>query len=164
MVTSGTHSHNDQEAIDALNAWPQLIDSRLELITQGLINRTYKLTSCNRSFSLQRLSPIFGAEVHTDIARVTQHLSHKSIETPLLVPTRTNDLYTTIPTDEGQSVWRVMTWIDGKHQNHLSHPSQATSVGHLLGPISRRTSGFPRTLCPCPTRCTRYTQASKCVN
>ena len=57
--------------------------------TSGLMNPTWYASSPRgAAVVLQRVNPIFSAEVNIDIAAVTAHLAAKGLLTPRLVPTR----------------------------------------------------------------------------
>src|SRR5262245_9745184 len=64
----------------------------------SLINRTYlvrgDLGQGPRSMVIQRLHPVFGANVHLDIDAVTRHLERRQIETPRLLRNRRGELWT----------------------------------------------------------------------
>lgn len=114
----------------ALDAWPELAaGAELTPITTGLINATFRIDSPAGTFALQRLSPIFGREVHDDIEAVTGHLEARGLLTPRLVRTADGAL----DHDDGDGVWRVLTWIDGQCVDRLTSDAQACSAGALLG-------------------------------
>ena len=66
---------------------------------------------------LQRVNPIFPAEVNLDIAAVTRHLAAKGLLTPMLVPSRDGALWF-----EHDGVWRVLTRIEGITRDALECP------------------------------------------
>jgi Ser/Thr protein kinase RdoA (MazF antagonist) len=98
-------------------------------ILGGLINHTFVVESPRGRFVLQRLHPIFGAEVHEDIEAITAHLAAKHLVTPRLVRTRDGALYTT----ESDSVWRLMTFVEGQSVHRVDSPARAESAGALVG-------------------------------
>ncbi|MEC9071557.1 MAG: hypothetical protein VX938_04220, partial [Myxococcota bacterium] len=61
-----------------LTHWPQLTGHDARPLTGGLINATWAIGSPPVGV-VQRLSPIFGPEVHHDIAAVVAHLEERGI-------------------------------------------------------------------------------------
>src|SRR5688572_2261251 len=106
--------------------------------TSGLMNRTWYASSrAGAALVLQRVNPIFSAEVNIDIAAVTEHLGNKGLLTPRLVPTRDGALWF-----EHEGVWRVLTRIDGVCHDALSRPTQARAAGHIVAEVHRAASGL----------------------
>jgi Ser/Thr protein kinase RdoA (MazF antagonist) len=96
----------------------------------GLINATYGVRDGTGPIAVvQRLHPVFGAEVNLDIDAVTTHLDARGMLTPRLVHTRSGDAWVT---HEG-GVWRALTWIDGVTVHRVPDPSWAESAGELVG-------------------------------
>jgi Ser/Thr protein kinase RdoA (MazF antagonist) len=111
-----------------------LVPTALVRATSGLINPTWYATSTRgAALVLQRVNPIFSAEVNLDIAAVTEHLAAKGLLTPRLVPTRTGALWFEL---EG-AVWRVLTRIDGVCRDALETSAQARAAGRLLAEFHR---------------------------
>lgn len=86
---------------------------------------------------LQRLHPVFGAQVHVDIEAVTAHLEAKGVETPRLVRTRTGELWTTAPSSPEPSVWRALSYVDGITLHHTRDTATLESAAALLGTFQR---------------------------
>ena len=96
----------------------------------GLINATYGVVVEGAPVAvIQRLHPVFGAEVNLDIAAVTAHLAAKGLHTPRVVPTTTGAAWVT---HEGR-VWRALTWIAGLTVHRVPEPSWAEAGGELVG-------------------------------
>src|SRR5688500_13761880 len=96
--------------------------------TSGLMNPTWYASSRGgAALVLQRVNPIFSAEVNIDIAAVTEHLASKGVLTPRLVPTRDGALWL-----EHEGVWRTLTRIDGVCLDALEAPSQARAAGRIV--------------------------------
>ena len=111
-----------------LAAWGLEETDPVEL-TSGHINQTYRLTSGTEDFILQRLNPIFGAEVHVDIDAITGRLESEGILTPRLVPTRSGELWTE---DEEGGVWRLQTFMTGQTHPAALSPEMCESAGELV--------------------------------
>lgn len=123
--------------LDAFELEPQ----SLERATSGLITPTWFVRSrAGAALVLQRVNPIFSAEVHYDIAAVTEHLARKGLLTPRLVPTREGALWT-----EHDGIWRVLTRIDGVCRDALESPRQARAAGELLATFHRAVSDLEHT-------------------
>jgi Ser/Thr protein kinase RdoA (MazF antagonist) len=104
--------------------------------TSGLMNPTWYVTSLRgAALVLQRVNPIFSAEVNIDIAAVTEHLAAKGLVTPRLVPTRDGALWF-----ELDGVWRVLTRIDGICRDALETPAQARAAGRIVAEFHRAVS------------------------
>jgi len=104
--------------------------ARTRPIEGGLINRTFLVEAPRGRFVLQRLHPIFGAEVHDDIEAVTAHLAARGLHiTPRLVRTTDGALFTRL--DDG--VWRLQTFVDGLTVHRVDGPARAEAAGALVG-------------------------------
>jgi Ser/Thr protein kinase RdoA (MazF antagonist) len=109
--------------------------------TSGLMNPTWYATSFGGApLVLQRVNPIFSAEVNIDIATVTEHLVKKGLLTPRLVTTRDGALWV-----EHDGVWRVLTRIDGICRDALETPMQARAAGRLVAEFHRAVSDLDHT-------------------
>lgn len=101
----------------------------------GLINRTWFARSADgQRFVLQRLHPIFPAEVNDDIEAVTAHLARKGLLTPRLV--RSKDGNSWYRSADG-GIWRVLTYIDGVTRHAIGTPAQAREAGRVLAEFHR---------------------------
>lgn len=103
--------------------------ARATRVPIGLINRTFRVEHEGAFYALQRLHPIFRAEVNEDIDAITAHLERKGIVTPRLVRTRDG---AASATDEEGAVWRVTTWVPGDVVETLRDPASARSAGELV--------------------------------
>lgn len=145
----------------ALEAWSAVSkEARLTPVTVGLINVTFRVDLPDgRAFALQRLAPIFGREVHQDIAAVTAHIARRGLVTPALVPTDQGDLDVLLgfedPSEAGgttrdvssepgapDEVWRLLTWIEGVCRHRLEGPKTAQAAGRLLGRFHAALADF----------------------
>jgi Ser/Thr protein kinase RdoA (MazF antagonist) len=103
------------------------------------INRTYIVrrggASARPELVLQRMHPVFGANVHVDIAAVTLHLAARNVETPRLIPTQEGELWTLEQRPAGQAahVWRALSFIDGLTFHQSLAPDSLGSAAQLLG-------------------------------
>lgn len=110
-------------------AWG-LVGARVEPISSGHINRTYRVVPPGRDpLVLQRLSPIFGVEVNEDIAAITAELERAGLLTPRPVPTADGALW--LPTSDGP--WRALTCIEGETLLQVDSPARCAEAGGLLG-------------------------------
>jgi Ser/Thr protein kinase RdoA (MazF antagonist) len=104
--------------------------------TSGLMNPTWFARSREgTALVLQRVNPIFSAEVNVDIAAVTEHLEKKGLLTPRLVPTRAGALWY-----EHEGIWRVLTRIEGVCHDALERPSQVRAAGRIVAEFHRAVS------------------------
>jgi len=120
------------QVLDAFDLEPK----SLVRATSGLMNPTWYASSRGGvALVLQRVNPIFSAEVNIDIAAVTEHLGKKGLVTPRLVPTHSGALWM-----EHDGVWRVLTRIDGVCHDALSRPTQARAAGCIVAEFHRAVS------------------------
>src|SRR5881394_97672 len=120
----------DAAVLDAF----ELASAPLERAVSGLINPTWYVRSrAGAQLVLQRLNPIFPAEVNLDIAAVTCHLAAKGVLTPTLFPSRFGQLWF----EHDGSLWRVLTRIEGVTRDALEAPEQAREAGRVLAEFHR---------------------------
>jgi Ser/Thr protein kinase RdoA (MazF antagonist) len=118
------------EAVIAAWGWSS---EQLVPLAGGLINTTLAVRGDAGPFAvLQRLHPIFGAEVNLDLEAVTTHLAARGMTTPRLVRTRDGQ-----PWIEAEGVWRATTWVDGESVATVPEPSWAEAGGELVGRFHR---------------------------
>jgi Ser/Thr protein kinase RdoA (MazF antagonist) len=112
----------------------ELTRESLARAPSGLINPTWFARSRRgAALVLQRVNPLFSAEVNMDIAAVTDHLARKGVLTPRLVPTRTGALWL----EHEGALWRVLTRIEGICRDALESPAQARSAGRIVAEFHR---------------------------
>jgi Ser/Thr protein kinase RdoA (MazF antagonist) len=103
----------------------------------SLINRTFlvlgDLGQGPRAMVLQRLHPVFGAQVHLDIEAVTRHLQRHRIETPHLLRNRDGALWLEEGSDGDRHVWRASSYVEGITIHRSSDRAQLGSAAELLG-------------------------------
>ncbi len=99
-------------------------------LSGGLINKTFLINNGDITFILQRLSPIFAAQVMADIEAVTRHLEASGLTTPKLIKTTAGALFVT---DDAGFIWRALTYIAGQTFTTTQSAAQAESAGALLG-------------------------------
>jgi Ser/Thr protein kinase RdoA (MazF antagonist) len=97
----------------------------------GLINTTYFVREAGAA--LQRLHPIFGADVNLDLDAVTAHVAARGLDTPRLIRTRDGRAWL----DHDGKVWRALTWIDGESVHAVPDPAWAEAAGALVGRFHR---------------------------
>jgi Ser/Thr protein kinase RdoA (MazF antagonist) len=129
-------AHPDLVPPAAVLAAFELEQASLARATSGLMNPTwYARSRSGAAVVLQRVNPIFSAEVNIDIAAVTEHLAKKGLATPRLVPTSDGALWV-----EHGGVWRVLTRIDGVCRDALETPGQARAAGRIVAEFHRAVS------------------------
>lgn len=112
-----------------------------EPITIGLINRTYHVRRRGApALALQRLHPIFAAEVNLDIDAVTRHLEGHGLDTPRVVPTASGALWL-----EEDGIWRALTWLDGRVFTEVPSATLAHAAGRLTGAFHTTTATLEHT-------------------
>jgi Ser/Thr protein kinase RdoA (MazF antagonist) len=108
-----------------------------EPVTSGLINRTFLVRDAARPDApvavLQRLHPVFAAEVNLDIEVVTAHLAASGMETPALVRTTAGARWHVQP----GGVWRALTYLPGTTLHRIDDPETARAAAELVGRFHR---------------------------
>ena len=119
---------------EALDRW-DLAEAAASPITEGHINRTFLVQAeDNKRYVLQRLSPIFGAEVNLDLQAITECLDQAGLTTPRLAPTMDGGQWHTAA-DGG--VWRLMTFVPGHTVERVDSAARCRSAGRFLGRFHR---------------------------
>ena len=108
--------------------------AEIQPLAGGLINDSYRIQTVNRLFVLQRLHPIFSAEVHNDIDEITKILDQKGFITPRLV--RTTDQRLCV-VDSEHRIWRLVTYIPGRSFAVMPSVDVAREAGRLVGRFHR---------------------------
>ncbi|MEL7305755.1 MAG: aminoglycoside phosphotransferase family protein [Myxococcota bacterium] len=121
---------------DVLDAW-DFGRATLTPIALGHINCTFLLEHDDERFVIQRVSPIFGPEIHDDIEAVTERLEIRGVATPRLVRTRQGDRYV-----ESQGLWRVLTYAPGHTFLRVDSTDVAASAARLLARFHRALLDF----------------------
>jgi Ser/Thr protein kinase RdoA (MazF antagonist) len=89
---------------------------------------------------IQRLHPIFAAEVNLDIEAVTEHLAAGGIETPRLLRTRAGEAWLAHPS----GFWRALSYVDGVSHPVMPDAAHARAAGELVGRFHRALAGLDR--------------------
>ena len=113
--------------------WARLGLTHAEPLAGGLINLTVLARARDgAAYVLQRLHPIFRAEVNEDIDALTAHLADRGVPTARLVPTDQGARCV-----EAEGVWRLMTYLPGRTYPRVPSPRVAREAGALLGRFHR---------------------------
>ena len=124
------------DAVIAAYGWT---DADIAPVPGGLINATYAVRVGGVPVAVvQRLHPVFGAEVNRDIDAVTTHLSSRGLVTPRIVHAQSGEPWVA---HDGR-VWRAMTWVDGASVHRVPDPSWAESAGELVGRFHLAVADF----------------------
>jgi Ser/Thr protein kinase RdoA (MazF antagonist) len=118
-----------REALESVLSQYELSSAKLEPLSTGLINHSFRVTDPSGKFFLQRVNKIFAPESHSDIDRVTQHLQKMGMVTPRLVHSTHDDLYY----EDHNGLWRLFTYIEGVSIDIVKKPEEAFQAGALLG-------------------------------
>jgi Ser/Thr protein kinase RdoA (MazF antagonist) len=126
---------------DVLSAWG-FAKSPIDIISVGLINATYRVQREGAPHILQRLHPLFTAEVNSDIERITEHLALRGMLTPRLIRTSTDARFFI---DAEKRVWRALSYVDGRCLTEFRTPSLAHAAGVLAGRFATATMDLEHT-------------------
>jgi len=110
-----------------------LPETRIRPLGKGLINGTWLVEADDTRFVLQRVNPIFPAEINIDIDVLTRHVAEHGLVTCRIVPPSAGGLWTHC----ADQTWRLLTFIDGVSHDLLTAPAQAESAGTLLAGFHR---------------------------
>ena len=101
--------------------------------SDGLINATWLVGD---GFVLQRVSPIFGADVNHDILALTACLRARGVPVPRLLLADDGQ-----PFVEEEGIWRVMTRLPGRTLHRVTAPSQARAAAGLVARFHQALEG-----------------------
>lgn len=133
-MSASTAPELDAPPAHVLDAWG-LAGAPGERVRGGLINTTFLVRNGGGEprLILQRLHPIFAAEVNLDIEAVTRHLAAAGLITPRLVRTAAGEPWVV---DDG-AVWRALSFVDGLTLHEMPDAVHAESAGRLAGAFHR---------------------------
>ena len=128
-----------------LNAYGLSAESKIEPLTSGLINRTWKVTDGGNHFILQQINhQIFkkphnlAANIRMVDAYLKEHAPQYLFVAPLLT-TQREDLFD----DKGEGYFRLFPFIEGSHTiNVVSTTEQAFEAAFHFGKFTRLLAGF----------------------
>ncbi|MEO8549919.1 MAG: phosphotransferase [Kofleriaceae bacterium] len=106
--------------------------AQIEPLAGGLINATYVVRADEPIAVLQRLHPIFGAEVNLDLEAVTAHLAARGMVTPRLIRTLDGRAWV-----DHEGIWRATTFVPGVAVATVPDPTWAEAGGELVGRFHR---------------------------
>ncbi len=115
---------------EVLARWRRFAVASVQPLGSGLINATFELRTPEGARAvLQRLHPVFAAEVNRDIAAVTAHLAEQGLRTPRILPADDGALW--VEAQDG--IWRALSFVPGIVHQRLSDPAMAREAGRLVG-------------------------------
>jgi Ser/Thr protein kinase RdoA (MazF antagonist) len=134
MSASPAPAELDAPPPRVMDAWG-VAGAASERVRGGLINATFLVRgpAGEPRLILQRLHPIFAAEVNLDIEAVTGHLAAAGLTTPRLVRTPSGEPWLI---DDG-AVWRALSFVDGVTLHEMPDAAHAESAGRLAGSFHR---------------------------
>ncbi len=144
-----THMIAEQKLTTILAEFALTGVTAIELIPSGIINNTYRATTSDGQFILQRLGAIFTAATALDSMHVAEHLKEQDLPTPIYRTTTAGVPYVI---DEESRVWRVMSAIDGETFDTMPDPSYAREAGRVLATFHQAMKDFDPTGLKSPLR------------
>jgi Ser/Thr protein kinase RdoA (MazF antagonist) len=128
---------DDTVLLPVLAAFGFLPGCNIASLQGGLINQTFLVEQTGRRAVLQRLHPVFGADVQLDIEAITAHLERQGMLTPRLLRTLAGELWT--HDGEGR-VWRMLSFIPGRTLARIDRLEIARSAAGLVARFHRAVS------------------------
>ena len=125
-----THTKDATDREEVLAEFEISLESTVERIRIGNINKTYFIYQGEKQYILQELNPIFNPAIHYDIVSVPEHLSAHGFLTPHIQKTRQNELWLT---DSKGHVWRMYDYIVGHIHSRAPSSEICFEAGHLAG-------------------------------
>ncbi len=107
--------------------------SRITPVDIGLINRTWLVVDQHHKYILQRVNPMFTADIHQDIDTITRYLHDHGLTTPRLIRTLEDSLYCQME----NRIWRMFDYLDGITVNTADKPDIAFQAGVVLASFHR---------------------------
>ncbi len=112
--------------------------SKIEKIHTGLINETYKVTGSENKYILQKLNGIYSFANLQDMDSITKHVNESVKILPYLIKTKDGKL----GVSEGQSIWRLIEYIEGDVCESTDSETQAFESGKILGLFHKTLENF----------------------
>ncbi|MCB9740537.1 MAG: aminoglycoside phosphotransferase family protein [Deltaproteobacteria bacterium] len=108
----------------------------------GLINDTFAVGD---GWVLQRLHPIFAAEVNDDIAALVPLLRARGVPVPAIAHSHDGPPYVRIdePDDPRTGVWRILERLPGSTSPHVGAARRAHDAAALVGRFHAALDGVP---------------------
>ncbi len=123
----------------ALDAFAHLgVPSAIEPINNGLLNRTYVVTTDQIKYILQEIAPIFDVVVTEDSLAVCEHLRAANIAAPRPYKTMQDHL---VVHGDGRN-FRALHFIDGRTFLTVQSLAMAESAGRVVGQFHRALLDF----------------------
>jgi Ser/Thr protein kinase RdoA (MazF antagonist) len=114
-----------------------LAGAQLSPLGNGLINQTWLVENGGEErFVLQRVNAMFSPAINQDIDVLTRHLDDKGLVTCRLLSTHSGDLWV----EQDNSIWRLLSRVDGVSHDALASARQAHEAGKVLGRFHRAVS------------------------
>ena len=114
----------------ALAQFPALVRPQTQVLTGGLINRSYAVRAADGEYVLQRVHPVFAPEVHENIAAVTQQLRRSGEPSPQLLASRDGRWWADLG---AAGIWRAMTRLPGVSFDTIASAAQAQAAARRVG-------------------------------
>jgi Ser/Thr protein kinase RdoA (MazF antagonist) len=128
-----------------LNAYGLSVESKIDQLTSGLINKTWKVTDGDKQFILQQINhQVFKKpyDIAANIRMVDEYLKEQAPQYLFVAPVSTTDKEDLFYL-KGEGYFRLFPVIKGSHTiNVVSSPEQAFEAAFHFGKFTRLLAGF----------------------
>jgi len=123
----------DTDTIDIVMRAYGLADARVSVISDGLMHKTYAVSSSGGEYILQELHPMVSEGSIRDFVRVTDHLQTKGVRSPRCVRTTSGE---PLVRHDGR-IFRLQTRIAGRTYTSTDDPDLIREAGGAVARFHR---------------------------
>jgi Ser/Thr protein kinase RdoA (MazF antagonist) len=105
----------------------------VESIGTGLLHATYRVSTGDGAFVLQKLDPVIGDAAVQDARVVGEFLASRGFQVPVFRPSQGGSVLV----HAGGERWRLYPLVAGEAFDVVAHPAMAREAGRLVGEMHR---------------------------
>ena len=114
----------------------------VEILQSGLINQTFKLTTDQGNFILQKMNQKVFPNIHSLLnnkIKITQFLKEKGFATLTFIPTKEGLFFAF----DGEDIWQMSVYIPSTIKEKIDSPHVAQQAGEYLAQFHKALLNFP---------------------